>query len=104
MYRSAGGKIKGMAKIFAIVGIAASILIGIALIANGSVLPGILYAVLGSAASWGSLIILYAFGEMAENIAVIRVLLSRVVSPEKTHVLEERSAVDNIFQRNLNLH
>ena len=81
MFDNIGGKIKALAKIVTWVGIAASVLTGIAVmtasrtmigtygidVRGGSVLGGILVMVLGSLGAWVSSFILYGFGDLIES-------------------------------------
>jgi len=84
MYTNVGGKIKALAKVICILGIIGAVFMGISMIAGGSgmgyyygsgnmlVIPGLLVIVIGSVAAWASLLALYAFGEMTENVAAMK--------------------------------
>ncbi len=77
MYNNIGKKIKVLAKVLAWIGIAASVISGLAMIIASSrvggpmALTGILAMVLGSLLSWVSSFVLYGFGEIVENSALI---------------------------------
>ena len=74
MFNNIGGKIKSLAKIVCWLGIISCIISGLPLILTNQqplVLVGILIAVVGSLFSWISLFILYGFGELVENSAII---------------------------------
>ena len=77
MYKNIGGKIKGLAKTFGIIGIAASVLMGIGpILAVGGnemniILVGVGIAVVGSLVSWISTWLLYGFGELIAKTAAI---------------------------------
>lgn len=76
MFNNIGGKIKSLAKIVCWLGIISYIISGFSLILTNQqplVLVGILIAVVGSLFSWISLFILYGFGELVENSAIIAV-------------------------------
>ena len=72
MYNHIGNKLKSIARIIAAVGIVLCTGFGISFIVqgNGNVvqsLAGIAIAVLGSAISWASTVVLYGFGQLIEN-------------------------------------
>ena len=72
MYNHIGNKLKSIARIIAAVGIVLCNGFGISFIVqgNGNVvqsLAGIAIAVLGSAISWASTVVLYGFGQLIEN-------------------------------------
>lgn len=77
LYNNIGKKIKILAKVLAWIGIAASVISGLGMIivssrAGGAMaLIGILTMVLGSLLSWVSSFVLYGFGEIVENSALI---------------------------------
>lgn len=81
MFDNIGGKIKTLAKIICWIGIIASVISGIALMASGAnryysgpgpVLLGILTIVFGSLASWIGSFFTYGFGQLIENTDEIR--------------------------------
>ena len=68
MFENISDKIKTLAKITTIVGIAFSIIFGLCfLIVLNQILLGLAIAVLGSLASWVGSFVLYGFGELIEN-------------------------------------
>ncbi len=81
MFRNIGGKIKTLAALIAILGIAASVIVGIVLMISTKKLVGIgfLVMLLGALVSWISSWGLFALGENTENIAEIERLTERYV-------------------------
>ena len=73
MFDNIGGKIKTLASVIAWMGIIISIITGITLMATAEelVLIGIIIAILGSFFSWIGSFLLYGFGELVENSAII---------------------------------
>lgn len=67
MFENISDKIKTLAKITTIVGIAFFIICGLILIVSNQILSGLIIAVLGSLASWVGSFVLYGFGELIEN-------------------------------------
>ena len=82
MFDNIGGKIKGLAKFFCWLGIIASFIGGIAVIAMGvrvgsyyyssgvdaiTILSGIAIIILGSLISWIGSFLLYGFGQLIDN-------------------------------------
>ena len=69
MYDNVGGKIKGIAKAVAVIGIIASVLAGagLALEDEDAIIFGLLIMILGSFVSWVSTLTLYGFGQLIEN-------------------------------------
>lgn len=70
MFVNIGAKIKMLAKVLCWIGIVASVIGGIAIMAgtgSSGVLPGLLTIVLGTLFSWIGSFVLYGFGEMVEN-------------------------------------
>ena len=84
MYTNVGAKVKSLANVICFLGIIASVIAGISMIAGGSqmsmyygggnpmVVSGLVLIVLGSVGSWASSLALYAFGEMSEHVAAMR--------------------------------
>jgi ssDNA-binding Zn-finger/Zn-ribbon topoisomerase 1 len=74
MYDNIGGKIKGSAKIMFIVGAIVEVITGIVLLATDDslIFAGLLILFLGPILSWVSSWVLYAFGELVEDIHAIR--------------------------------
>lgn len=73
MFDNVGSKIKGLASFFCWGGIIASIIGGIILIGldEDLIFAGIAVIVIGSLLSWISSFVLYGFGELVENSAII---------------------------------
>ncbi len=74
MYDNIGGKIKGLAKAMFIVEVIGAVIAGIALVATdaGFILIGLLTLFCGPIIAWVGSWILYAFGELVEDIHAIR--------------------------------
>ena len=85
MFKNIGGKIKGLAKVICIVGIAISVIAGIVMIGfgsssyNGDTMIGVGFAVMlvGSLVSWIGSLFAYGFGELIENTTVIAELAAK---------------------------
>lgn len=74
MFENVGSKIKGLASFFCWGGIIASVVGGIwtiALLDEDFILLGLLIITLGSLLSWVSSFVLYGFGELVSNSAII---------------------------------
>ena len=79
MFNNIGRKIKTFAKVMCWIGIIASVVAGLAMIAGSSssyapaagIVAGILTAVMGSLFSWEGSFMLVGFGELVENTAEI---------------------------------
>lgn len=72
MYNNIGGKIKGLAKFFAWLGIILSILggLGMAAAAHGEaalIIGGVVVAVIGALCSWIGSFVFYGYGQLIEN-------------------------------------
>ena len=67
MFDNIGEKLKKLAKVEAICGIIASVLVGFVEMGNGTVLAGIITIVVGSVASWVGSWVTYGIGEAVEN-------------------------------------
>lgn len=75
MYDNIGGKIKGLAKGTFIVEAIAAIIIGIAMMADGDedlMIAGALTLICGPIVAWVSSWMLYAFGQIVEDVRAIR--------------------------------
>jgi len=90
MYKNPGKKIRALAKIFCIIGIIGSVIVGVLIITGGalftnsmglsgglssglsSTATGILVIIGGSLIAWINSIVLYAFGDMADNLASMK--------------------------------
>jgi hypothetical protein len=67
MFNKIGEKIKILAIVICIVGIVASLFVGLLFIADDEILLGITTIVVGVLASWVSVFVLYGFGHLVEN-------------------------------------
>lgn len=69
MFDNIGGKIKTLAQVVTWVGIIASVISGVALIAiNGRlIIIGLMVMIFGALVSWISSFLLYGFGQLVEN-------------------------------------
>lgn len=94
MFENIGGKIKGLARITAILGIMAFVIYGIVLF-SVSVLMGILVAVIGSLASWIGGFTLYGFGELIDATQSLNVKMNRVceIQEQIMKIVSERTVV-----------
>ena len=66
MFSNIGGKIKALAVVISVLGIAASVICG-GVMAAKNALYGVLIIVFGSLGSWLSCLTLYGFGQLVEN-------------------------------------
>jgi len=73
MFDNVGGKIKIAAKVVAWIGIIFCVIYGFVLLVSveGMALAGLLVMILGSLGSWLSSLLVYGFGELIENSAII---------------------------------
>lgn len=73
MYNNIGGKIKGLTKVIAVMGALAPIAIGLGLMFNDddTFFLGLVIIVVGCLISWISSWLLYGFGELIENTALV---------------------------------
>lgn len=73
MFDNISGKIKTLAVVTTIIGIIASVIIGIVVLVTADELAflGIIVIILGSLFSWASSFLIYGFGELIENTQVI---------------------------------
>lgn len=78
MYHNAGQKIKSVARFACTMGIVISIICALTLLAIKQIGPAILAVAIGSFISWLSVLLLYAFGDLVENVAGIRAELARI--------------------------
>ena len=81
MFKNIGGKIKGLAKVICIVGIAISVVAGIGMICSGynGAMVGMGFAVMivGSLVSWIGSFFAYGFGELIENTILFQTMGAR---------------------------
>ena len=76
MFDNIGGKIKGLAKVLCLVGIAVSVIGAIALWCANSyyqstIVPGFIVLIVGSVGSWLSSLFTYGFGELIDRVTSI---------------------------------
>lgn len=76
MFNNIGGKIKGLAKVLCLVGIAVSAIGAIALWCANSyyqstIVPGFIVLIVGSVGSWLSSLFTYGFGELIDRVTSI---------------------------------
>ena len=73
MFNNPGGKIKGFAIVVFVINILAFLVLGIVLISEvESVALGLLTILVGAVISWLSVLFIYAYGNMVEDVEVIR--------------------------------
>ena len=73
MFENVGGKLKGIAKFFCILGIIGAVIGGFVVMAMDEDMAfiGLITMVVGSAGAWASSLLLYAFGQLVENSDII---------------------------------
>ncbi len=73
MFDNVGAKIKTLASIVAWLGIIGSVIIGTLIMISAEELAamGLIIAVIGSVSSWLGSILVYAFGELVDNSAIL---------------------------------
>lgn len=67
MFTNIGGKIKFSTKVLCWLLIILFVIMGIASLISGAILPGIILLVVGPLTAWVSSFVLYGFGELVEN-------------------------------------
>lgn len=78
MFKNISGKIKGLAKVNCIVGIAISVVVGIGMSGDSKMAPiGVLVMIVGLLVSWIGSFFVYGFGELIENTTVIAELAAK---------------------------
>ena len=80
MFKNIGGKVKMVARVICWVGIAASVIGGIALMSIGhsaNIAVGLVTIIVGSLLSWIGSLTTYAVGESAENSTIAAELLAK---------------------------
>ena len=110
MWDNIGGKIKGLAKVFAWIGIICSIIGGIVLFVissnmryNGGLYFGLGFVVIiiGSLISWISAWVMYGFGELIENTDIIAYNSQQKVSSSNVNT-SSQNTVNNPLPINRN--
>ena len=103
MYDNIGGKIKGLAKFFFVVGLIVSLVCGIVLmtLSSGLVLLGLLMIILGGIIAWISTFVLYGFGELVEKTCEIQSVVCINNNPDSSDFVNETALGDhkNIDER-----
>ena len=94
MYNNIGEKIKGLATFFFLFGAAVSVIAGLALLSDGSGIWGIVLMIGGAFVSWVSSWLLYAFGELVEDVHAIRNKTNPQGAPEAPTTKHARSSTD----------
>ena len=77
MFSNIGGKIKTTAAVCCWIVIIASVISGIAMMANDMVAEGLIVIVVGALSGWISSFGLYGFGELIENSSIIANLMAK---------------------------
>ena len=77
MFTNIGGKIKTTAAVCCWIVIIASVISGIAMMANDMVAEGLIVIVVGALSGWISSFVLYGFGELIENSSIIANLMAK---------------------------
>ena len=92
MFDNIGSKVKTLATVSCIIGIVASIIIGLMLL-QANIIYGLIVAILGSFVSWISSLAIYAIGHTAENTDIIIKKLNK--RPSGTATTEETQTTSN---------
>lgn len=112
-YENIGGKIKILARVLCVLGIIGSFVSGILFIVASSeigtmhgvyIICGIAIIVVGSILSWIATWLLYAFGDITENVAIIKKKVCRLkVGSEKRddELLESEDEIDTEEMRSI---
>lgn len=79
LFKNAGAKLKALAKISFVISLIIGEIIGIVVIASGDdiIIIGVTLVIISPLLAWMSSIILYAFGELCENVNDIRYYASQ---------------------------
>ncbi len=99
MYENIGGKIKWLAKVMALIESVLGVILGIALLAIGENLLGIIIIIVSPIFTWISSWVLYGIGQAAENIEYLKYCMYNIMysitekTPEKN---------DSVFYREKN--
>ena len=72
MFDYVGVKMMTLAKVCAWIGIGASILCALIVMDEGELLMGVIIVVLGSLISWVSSLVLYGFGQLIDDVSVLK--------------------------------
>ena len=108
MFDNIGKKIKTLASVITWIGIVCSIITGIILMFTSEkyILLGFLTAIVGSVASWIGSFLLYGFGELVENSAIIAKKSNiNIIKPSVSGtVKQEESANQTTQDKTISLH
>lgn len=101
LYENIGGKIKNLAKWIFVVELIGAIVTGLVLLFTdeGLILYGILTLLCGPIVAWIGSWILYAFGEMVEDVHAIRHKEGATTGPKAKHEFEERNKTAELFKK-----
>ena len=102
MFNNVGGKLKTIAGFFTWVGIAAAVIIGIAIIDLTTFLVGLMVMAIGSFISWISSLGLYAFGELVENSTIIAAKCSESEIVASTPVANRPATKSTVYSSTTN--
>lgn len=83
MFDNVGTKIKAQAKAYCIIGMIVFIILGVILLFTGEALLGITVAVGGCAICWEAFLMMYAIGNIEENIAILTDIACRKALDQK---------------------
>lgn len=83
MFDNVGTKIKARAKAYCIIETIGFIILGVILLFTGEALLGITVAVGGCAICWGASLMMYAIGNIEENIAILTDIACRKALDQK---------------------
>ncbi len=99
MYENVGSKIKTVAKVFCVIIGIASIIAGIAMwVTTGNVAFSVLM-IFGPLLAWLSSLVMYGFGELIENVAIVKNSAVSIVKLSKNIVAANNKIYDNIDKR-----
>ncbi len=87
MFDEIGSKIMALAKILCFIGIAASVIVGIAIV-NKDLAQALTIIGAGSVGSWVGTFLLYGFGELIDNVGLIKTELQAIrkkISPNSVN-------------------
>lgn len=87
MFDDIGGKIKGLALVTCIIGIAVSVISGFGMFASNGSFGGIIVIIAGSLASWIGSFFTYGFGELIDHTVAI---YDEVYSKNKKESIKEK--------------
>ena len=103
MFENIGEKIKNLAKIIAILGIAVSVIYGIYFMVNGREFLGygLTVALVGSLLSWISSFFAYGFGELISNSEIIKksVKSNKSYNKEITEILNKEAKEKDVKEQ-----